>query len=453
MEWFRSALPSSLSLNGFLYILSRIGTAATAPHFQALSMSRLSCLPRLFPGWWEEDAAVEDIFFHGAVAQETELCAGFVGATCRDRSITNKLKIAHVHEVPHAAYCLAASNILGSTPPLPPFSLCVWRVTPCYSTSNHVYGKPTKEAISKLHWHWGLKIPHLMISKPPNTELLTLISFIMTIVLCIQMGITSDGPGLTALLTISLCSSRRGYIWNHFFRTRRQELDRSSGSDLVIAQTQQEAFHLMSFHYVWLGGACRHKATCGCHMLGDDQRVRDCHQQAIRMSYLDVLRIPIILTAACLLANSKLLSQITIASSYLIMTCLYWVVPPSKRQPNLNVAKIFPSGTRDLDLPNLGLRSSETRPSLARTLWHCVRLTGSTRWVYDLGVVPKAAGWDLWLKEAHKNAHSADWPANAEKLRLVDGDDHVYDNEQQDDLPQRLNRPSSEIAPIDDAYW
>ncbi|KAK6953088.1 hypothetical protein Daesc_005388 [Daldinia eschscholtzii] len=78
--------------------------------------------------------------------------------------------------------------------------------------------------------------------------------------------------------------------------------------------------------------------------------------------------------------------------------------------------------------------------------------TKSTGWVRGVKAVPETPVWNEWLREAELNRNNDTWPAEAEKRRLGDDDQHVYDLPAEQDASQE---PISEeeIVAVDESLW
>lgn len=264
-----------------------------------------------------------------------------------------------------------------------------------------------------------------------TTDLISLFSFFVTAGLILLAIFIHDGADLVGLVLVSTHSTICCYLlWSHIkSRILHGRMRHNSGplhdfsehppNGKVVIQTANNSFWILYCDKFTLRG------LFGFHRLfktGDPfyPPIKREHYQLPEHSILQVVKDAILYLAFTFFAFSKFTTQLAIAASYILITILYGIVPPPYICPGeFKTTSLFLPGLPQAHIPNTDLTSSEAHPRLAKTLWHCMRLLKLTDWVLAMGTVPDSNGWQAWLREANKNIDNDDWPAQAEKIRLV----------------------------------
>ncbi|KAK2591429.1 hypothetical protein QQS21_010869 [Conoideocrella luteorostrata] len=130
-----------------------------------------------------------------------------------------------------------------------------------------------------------------------------------------------------------------------------------------------------------------------------------------------------------LVANARTLSQILIVSAYIFLTFLHGILPPLAGNLNqIAFSPLYHYRACGAENSQAHQPQTEIQPSLARTVWYTIQLTGSACWIRPVRAIPDESGWNIWLDEARHQVSikSSDWPAEGEKRRLVDKDENIY---------------------------
>ena len=280
-----------------------------------------------------------------------------------------------------------------------------------------------------------------------GTEVIILISFLITTGLVILSVLHKDGPALPALVFLSLQSVSCSYI----LRATAWDSDNGCESTThnVIIKTQENAFWVivcdsMSLRALLEGNFGRLDSYW---KPGSFRFYRNSH-----MYFTDAFRESGIVVAFVLFGTAKFVDQVAIAAAYMFLTIIFWIVqPPGVAPYEVTTSPLYHPHAFSSRLANHDLRKTEVQPSLAKTIWYLLRITRSTGWAHSIQVIPEEGGWDERLEAAIKNMFVSDWPAEAEKHWLVDADVHVYDEEP--DVAQEAGGESTEIQPVPASQW
>ncbi|KAI1474276.1 hypothetical protein F4774DRAFT_401205 [Daldinia eschscholtzii] len=437
----------------YVGLVAYLGQAATESHIHIMPRSPLRLLPRIIPG----PQILTSTFKSFRVKYEWELDAsgtlsGFPAYASNLNGSYTRANIDLIKEFMNSP----ENNI--------PLSLNIWRVN-FYSRDRAYVGdkSPTDEvnrATSKSTlWNgfWN------KVQSYQNTDWMIVLSFCATCGLFFFAASMRDGPAVIALVMISLhsmiCSMSlreqillQIQIYNDvMFPTYERIPANLPTYDKLIVRTTKNAFWILECNY--------HTALA---LFGARARVEYVESRGRRPSWdrgyeakvwraVHPITSSILLLSFVFLANSTIFAQAAIASAYILVSVFFWAIPPSETS-EYKTTKIFYPRCDNAHLPKEDLQSSEVEPSLARTLWYAIRITRSTGWVRGVKAVPETPGWDEWLREAELNMNNDTWPAEAEKRRLVDGDQHVYDLlAEQDASQERISE--EEIVPVDESLW
>lgn len=251
---------------------------------------------------------------------------------------------------------------------------------------------------------------------PPKTlsplNLLTVLSFLLTVGLVVFAAVDRDGTALVALGTISLATSIVGYAswWQPVLMKRINKTIVPPG-DLII-RTREGAFLLVK-----------------C----DEDVARELYTGTEECEYYvgtQLYRILVgfgtflLMVSVVLLGNCIFAMQAAIGASYIVLNGAFWGASLIKKEAfwdlsNYNWVDVTPVDARDGDRTRMLPRQEhghqfEEMPNFTRTMWYAIRETRKIGWVKRGGAAPNTDEWDQWLKEAEKNAIAGnrEWDAS-----------------------------------------
>ncbi|OTB17812.1 hypothetical protein K445DRAFT_20278 [Daldinia sp. EC12] len=443
----------------YLGLVAYLGQAATEGHIHIISRSRLRLLPRIIPGpqltstfrsfhviKWELDASETPTGFPA--------CASSLDGSFRREKIDLIKEFMNSPE----------NNI--------PLSLNIWKVKFHYKDQTDVketyeeHKTAKNDDISKTlrstTW-WVICAFWGKVQSCQKTDWIIALSFCATFGLFLFASWVEDGPAVVALVIISLHSmilsqSLRDQLLFQIMNYNNSTIPIYDGIPFqlrvipgMVVRTSKNAFWIIEcdFHTTLALFGARTRIAYG--ESGVQHPSWNYGYKPKLWKMVHPISNSMLLLSIVFLANSTISLQVAIASVYILVTFLFWVIPPSEPS-EYKITKLFYPRCDNAHLPKEDLRSSEVEPSLARTLWYAIRITKSTGWVRGVKAAPETPGWDEWLREAELNMNNDTWHAEAEKRRLVDGDQHVYDlPAEQDASQERISE--EEVVPVDESFW
>jgi hypothetical protein len=337
------------------------------------------------------------------------------------------------------------------------FSLSVWAV-------EHSHPDPRSRVKDRG------RLSGVLPGRLPVARSLLLVSFLLTIGIFAYAAVKGDRPAILGLALVTLSSVARSYY--HWFRFRRHvneeprvliEEEKKSPIPVIAARSADAILVLLcdTFGYQALvTGRLNHYSP-----VPSIHQPLCCNGPRVRLPaaiYCCTVFGRISLCLGCLfLANSSFIIQLAVSAAYILLTLLFFLCPPDVDAGArcLTVTRQYHhAGAADAHRPQPNRSPTEVQPSLARTLWYAIRATGSTAWVSSLIAAcytkseEDLALWREWIREAQLHISDEWWPAEGEKKRLVDGDEHVYDHAAgAEEAPNR--EPSLEITPVPVSQW
>jgi hypothetical protein len=247
---------------------------------------------------------------------------------------------------------------------------------------------------------------------PPRTfsplNILSVLSFLVTIGLLIGAIFLKDGTAIVALGTISAASSIVGYAswWQPILMKRAFKSVVPPGD--VIIRTREGAFLLVKCNE----DVARelYTGTEECQYYVKTQRYR------ILVGFGTFL----LMVSVVLLGNCNFAMQAAIGLSYIILNGSFWgasLIPRDKfwDLSNYDWKIITPDDSLDADKSQGETLS--TQPSFTRTMWYAIRETKKIGWIKRGGIAPSTEKWDRWLEAAEQNAVKGNRAWNAVEMR------------------------------------
>lgn len=247
-------------------------------------------------------------------------------------------------------------------------------------------------------------------------HIITVLSFVMTL---IMFGLTAywrDGNALMAIFIISLQASLVGYAswWKPRLMVRPPHKGPVPPADMLI-RTREAAFILVKCNDDVARELYTGPEECEYHVGPKWYR------------FLMALGTMLLMVGVVLLGNTKFNAQAIISASYILLNGAYWLLGmiPGKYfwdMSRYEWQEIDVPDARNADKYTKDLLGVEAFPSFTRTLWYAIRETGGQiGWVERSSAAPDTLGWRRWLKEASENARKGNrsWPAVQRKDEIM----------------------------------
>ncbi|CAN8098476.1 unnamed protein product [Discula destructiva] len=243
-------------------------------------------------------------------------------------------------------------------------------------------------------------------------HIITIFSFLLTLVIFGLTAYWQDGNALLATMIISLQASLVGYA--SWWRPRMMCRPHSSDvppADMVI-RTREGAFILVKCTEEVARELYTGTEECEYHLGPTGYRI------CMALGTMSLM------VGVVLLGNTKFNAQALISGSYILLNGAYWLLGllPKKHFWDLSRydwEEVTPIDARDADHnddSNVELQSSFTR-----TLWYAIRETREIGWVVRSDAAPGTPQWKKWLEEALKNAKAGNrkWTAVTRKDEIM----------------------------------
>ncbi|KAK7747369.1 hypothetical protein SLS53_001623 [Cytospora paraplurivora] len=251
-------------------------------------------------------------------------------------------------------------------------------------------------------------------------HIVTVSSFLMTLVIFGMTAYWRDGNALLAIFIISLQSSLVGYAswWKPRLMVRPPHTTDVPPGDMMI-RTKEGAFILVK---------CTEEVARELYGAGTECEY---HVGGRAYRFLMAMGTMMLMVGVVLLGNVKFNAQALIAGSYIVLNGAYWLLGMLPRRYFWDLSRyewedVTPADARDADrmgsARDSGPSGVEGYPSFTRTLWYGIRETkGQTGWVERSGAAPGTALWRKWLEEAGEHARLGDrsWPAVRRKDEIM----------------------------------
>lgn len=264
-------------------------------------------------------------------------------------------------------------------------------------------------------------------------HIITVLSFIMTLVIFGLTAYWRDGNALLATVIISAQASLVGYAswWKPQLMMRPPHGGNVPAGDMMI-RTREGAFIL---------AICSEEVA---RELYTGTEECEYHVGPRLYRFLMAVGTMLLMVGVVLLGNTKFNAQALISGSYILLNGSYWLLGMIPKRYFWDMSRyewndITPEDARNADKtspPPFSSTSSsssssssssqddaECFPSFTRTLWYAIREThGQTGWVERSGTAPGTAQWRQWLREASDHAKRGDraWAAVARKNAIME---------------------------------
>lgn len=269
-------------------------------------------------------------------------------------------------------------------------------------------------------------------------HIITVFSFILTLVIFGLTAYWRDGNALLATLVISLQASLVGYAswWKPRVMIRPHANSAVPPGDVMI-RTREGAFILVK---------CTEDVARELYT-----GTEECEYHVGAMGYRICMAIGtmLLMIGVVLLGNTNFNAQALISGSYVVLNGAYWLLGllPKDRFWDLSRYEwedITPDDARHANKNGGSSQGVESHASFTRTLWFAIRETRSTGWVTRSGAAPGTPQWRQWLQEASENASAGNrkWAAVARKDAIMS--EGVMGQPKTDDAEQRA--PLTEVS-------
>lgn len=269
-------------------------------------------------------------------------------------------------------------------------------------------------------------------------HIITVFSFLLTLVIFGLTAYWKDGNALLATFIISLQASLVGYAswWKPRVMIRPHANAAVPPGDVMI-RTREGAFILVK---------CTEDVARELYTGTDECEY---HVGAMGYRFCMAIGTMLLMVGVVLLGNTDFNAQALISGSYIVLNGAYWLLGLLPKDQFWNLSRYK---WKDITPPDARLASKNGDPSLGveshasftRTLWFAIRETCSTGWVTRSGAAPGTPQWRQWLKEALDNANAGNrgWPAVARKNDIMS--EGVMGQPKTDDAEQRA--PLTEVS-------
>lgn len=252
-------------------------------------------------------------------------------------------------------------------------------------------------------------------------HVVTVISFLVTLLIFVLTAYWRDGNALIATCIISVQASLVGYAswWKPQLMVRPSPHGRNDvpPGDMMI-RTREGAFILVR---------CREEVARELYTGTEECQY---HVGATLYRFCMALGTVLLMIGVVLLGNTRFNAQALIAGSYIVLNGVYWLLGMLPKRLFWDLSRydwedVTPEDAQNADVSTFrrSPRNEEDIASFTRTLWYAIRETGSTGWVGRSGAAPSTAQWRQWLKEAGENAEAGnrEWTAVARKDEIMRG--------------------------------
>lgn len=420
MSWFPSTIQNLTTWRfQVVPILILFSEAATRQHMQIMTGSRLCLLPRIISG---------------SQSLISNRPASLVGIPAMVIGVSSGIKISTLNYF---------ANIIHPIDNLPPFSFWVYTIEFAeqrikrslrqtisdieLDALDYPEGNQSDQQNRRLRWRPTLdhrleyghkKIPTQTWS---SMQILTIISGLMSIGILILSIVIKDGVGCLTVSLLSLTATVAGYgsLWSP--QLRRLSYARHAPAGDVVIRTRSGAFIVVHCN----------EAVSRSLYTGTEDCIYSCDQRSLKILRLGSTYL--FLASLVLLSNCKWQTQLAFGCAWILSAVMSWAIAffPLRHFWNLssvyNVVPLYPVQSGNAHMPKPELRPTEVLPSYTRTLWYAIRETRSIEWVLPSGAVHYTPEWRYWLQQALEHVDDIDWPAHAEKERIVDNREDMYD--------------------------
>lgn len=239
-------------------------------------------------------------------------------------------------------------------------------------------------------------------------NILSVLSFLLTIGLVIWARYLQDGTAIVALVTISCASSIVGYAswWSPVLMKRTFKSKVPAGD--VIIRTREGAFLLVKCDEDVARELYTGTEECQYYVKTQQYRILVGFGTALLM------------ISVVLLGNCNFTMQAAIGLSYIVLNGAFWGSSLIRKGRFWDLSNYTVEDVTPKDASNADVSQSDTlegTPSFTRTMWYAIRETKKIGWVKRGGAAPKTDEWDEWLSLAELNAVEGNRGWNAVQVR------------------------------------
>jgi hypothetical protein len=384
-KWFpTSKLSWSLDI---ITLLAVIGESSITDHAQVITSSLLGVLPRIIP-------APQALLKPSRPSRMPEV----------------KAKMTGVYNGTTLDTIGFFANIITPLDNLPALSFRVVRITHAESALGMPRKLTVTEKIQTLLASPALLKKDERPAVPPKllspTNILSVLSFLLSIAIVIAAVFWQDGPALLAIPLISLVSTVTGLasLWRPVLMVRRHSGQVPRGD--VLIRTREAAFVLVK---------CTEEVARELYS-GTEQCDYYIGERSYRL--LMGLGTVILMISVVLLGNCTWNIQVFVGAAYITLNGLYWGLGMLPASYFWDLSRYewrdeTPTDAVGAHLVTDPVNRQEGHPSFTRTLWYIIRETKLTGWAQRSGAAPGTDQWKRWLREAEESAVKGDrhWPA------------------------------------------
>ncbi|KAJ4393582.1 hypothetical protein N0V93_002795 [Gnomoniopsis smithogilvyi] len=269
-------------------------------------------------------------------------------------------------------------------------------------------------------------------------HIITIFSFLLTLVIFGLTAYWKDGNALIATFIISLQASLVGYAswWKPRVMIRPHANSAVPPGDVMI-RTREGAFILVK---------CTEDVARELYT-----GTEECEYHVGPMGYRICMAIGtmLLMIGVVLLGNTSFNAQALISGSYIVLNGAYWLLGLLPKDQFWDLSRyewkeVTPKDAEEANKNGDPSQGVEASASFTRTLWFAIRETRSTGWVTRSGAAPGTPQWRQWLKEASENANAGNrrWAAVARKDAIMS--QGVTGEPKTDDAEQRA--PLTEVS-------
>ncbi|KAL3423799.1 hypothetical protein PVAG01_05546 [Phlyctema vagabunda] len=407
-------------------LLAVIGESSMEEHAQAVTASWTCILPRIIPA----PQALLKPTRPARMPQYNAVVVGVHNGTQVDTLNYFPNIIHSIEDLP--AYSFKVYEITHDTsdskgPKLPPGDL---NGVPLAERDN--FQLPSRRSTFTERFYGRSKDkrrkPHVPAANFSPLNILSVLSFLLTIGLVIWAVFEKDGTALLALGFLSMVSSVVGLAswWQPALMDRKASVLVPAGD--VVIRTREGAFIVVKCDENVARELYTGTEECDYYI-----------KSRTRYRTLVGLGTFLLMVGVVLLGNCNWAMQAAIGSSYVILNGAYWLTSliPKKNFWDLSAYICKDITPKDAEDAHRDKMNDDTvggrfgRASFTRTLWYTIRETGKIGWVTRAGAAPATPQWENWLKEAESNVINKrrGWHAVTRKDEIVGETDATQQNQ------------------------
>ena len=218
--------------------------------------------------------------------------------------------------------------------------------------------------------------PHVPSKPASPLNVLSVVSFFLTVGLFVWAIVIKDGTACVALGTISLASSIVGYAswWSPKLMRRSGRVKVPAGD--VVIRTREGAFILVKCNEDVARELYTGTESCTYYVPTDPYRM------------LVGIGTFLLMIAVVLLGNCGFTMQVAIGVSYVVLNGAFWTAAIINKKKFWDLSAYVWKDITPPDAQNAQSDNSEDPPSFTRTMWYAIRETRKAGWVKSSGAAP-----------------------------------------------------------------